>query len=135
MDTARTTRLIEEAENLLRVALEEFEKGVKEGSDEAIRDSAEKAWRAVAKAADALLLAKGFSEENIETHRQKRLALEELAAKDPEVARQGFKDRFMAREYTLHVRCFYDGEYTLSSLREELEKARQFVEDVKKATA
>ena len=84
------------------------------------------------KAAEALLLSKGFSEESIKTYRQKRLALEELSMRDESVKMYNLRERFMAREYTLHIRCFYDGEYTVNALREELEKAKQFIEDIKK---
>jgi len=116
----------------LDAALTEFEEGVKEGRDETIRDAAEKAWNATIQATTALLLAKGFNEEDIKTYRQKRLTLEELSAKDDQIRNLGLRERFMAREYTLHLRCFYDGEYTTDTIREELEKARQFIDDVAK---
>jgi len=38
----------------------------------------------------------------------------------------------MAREYILHVRCFYDGEYTIEAIREELHKAKQYIDDIAK---
>ena len=43
------SKLVREAEELLKLAFEEFERGVREGSDKVVRDSAEKAWCAVAK--------------------------------------------------------------------------------------
>jgi len=116
----------------LDAAFREFEKGVKEEKDEVIRDAAEKAWNATIQATTALLLAKGFSEEEIKTYRQKRLTLEELSIKDEEIRRLGLGDRFMVREYSLHVRCFYDGEYTVDAIREELEKSKQYLDDIAK---
>jgi uncharacterized protein (UPF0332 family) len=123
---------LEEARKFLNAAREEFERGVKEGKDETIRDAAEKAWNATVQATTALLLLKGFKEEEIKTYRQKRLTLEELCIKDEDVRRLGLGDRFMAREYRLHVRCFYDGEYSIDILREELDKAKQYIEDIAK---
>lgn len=68
-------KFLEEARKFLDAAFREFEKGVKEGKDEEIRDAAEKAWNATIQATTALLLTKGFSEEEIKTYRQKRLTL------------------------------------------------------------
>jgi len=125
-------KFLEEARKFLDAAFREFEKGVKEGRDEVIRDAAEKAWNATIQATTALLLAKGFSEEEVKTYRQKRLTLEDLSIKDEEVRRLGLGDRFMTREYRLHIRCFYDGEYTVDAIREELEKSKQYIDDIAK---
>lgn len=38
----------------------------------------------------------------------------------------------MASEYSLHIRCFYDGEYTVDAIREELEKSKQYLDDMAK---
>ena len=78
------------------------------------------------------MLAKGFNEEEVKTYRQKRLTLEELSIKDEEVRRLGLGDRFKVRESRLHVRCFYDGEYTIDAIREELDKAKQYIDDIAK---
>ena len=125
-------KFLDEAWKFLDAAFMEFEKGVKERRDEVIRDAAEKAWNATIQATTALLLAKGFSEEEVKTYRQKRLTLEELSIKDEEVRRLGLGDKFMAREYRLHIRCFYDGEYTVDAIREELEKSKQYINDISK---
>jgi len=125
-------KFLDDARKFLDAAHTEFEKGVKEGRDEAIRDAAEKAWNATIQATIALLLAKGFNEEEVKTYRQKRLTLEELSIKDEDVRRLGLGDRFMAREYRLHLRCFYDGEYTIDAIREELNKAKQYIDDIAK---
>ena len=125
-------KFLEEAFKFLNAAPSEFEKGVKQGRDETIRDAAEKAWNATIQATTDLLLAKGFKGEDVKTYRQKRLKLEELSTKDYQVRHLGLRDRFIAREYTLQIRCFYDGEYTIDTIREELEKAKQYIEDVTK---
>jgi len=125
-------KFLDEAWKFLNAALAEFEKGVKEGRDETIRDAGEKAWNATIQATTALLLAKGFNEEDIKTYRQKRMTLEELSTKDYQVRQMDLRDKFMAREYTLHIRCFYDGEYTIEAIREELEKAKQYIDNVAK---
>jgi len=40
------------------------------------------------------------------------------------------RDRFAAREYNLHIRAFYDGEYDVDALKEEIRKARKLVEEI-----
>ncbi len=42
----------------------------------------------------------------------------------------GIRERFMAREYTLYIRCFYDREYTIDAIREEIEKSKQYIDDI-----
>lgn len=125
-------KFLDEARKFLDAAHREFERGVKEGKDETIRNAAEKAWNATIQATTALLLSKGFKEEEVKTYRQKRLTLEKLCIKDEEVRRLGLGDRFMAREYRLHVRCFYDGEYSIDIIREELDKAKRYIDDIAK---
>ena len=53
-----------------------------------------------------------------------------MAQADPEVRRLGLRDRFAAREYNLHIRAFYDGEYVVEALREEMGKAERLIEDI-----
>jgi uncharacterized protein (UPF0332 family) len=123
-------QLLGEAERLLDAAHKEFDRGVRENRDEVIRDAAEKAWNSIVQATTALLLSRGYDEGEVKTYRQKRLKLEELSIKDSVVRELGLRERFMAREYTLHIRCFYDGEYTTDALKEELEKSRQYLNDI-----
>jgi len=123
-------QLLGEAERFLDAAPKEFDRGVRENRDEVIRDAAEKAWNSIVQATTALLLSRGYDEEEVKTYKQKRLKLEELSIKDSIVRGLGLRERFMAREYTLHIRCFYDGEYTTEALREELEKSRQYLDDI-----
>ncbi len=88
----KEVKILSEARKFLDAALVEFEEGVKKGKDEAIRNAAEKAWNAIIQATAALLLAKGFDEENIKIHRQKRLTLEELSVKDDKIRNLGIRE-------------------------------------------
>jgi uncharacterized protein (UPF0332 family) len=81
------TEFLDEARKFLAAAIIEFERGVKEGKDETIRDAVEKAWNATVQATTALLLAKGFNENDVKTYKQKRLTLEELNTKDNQIKR------------------------------------------------
>ena len=126
----KVTYHVSEAKKFVEAAMVEFERGEKEKSDIIIRDAAEKAWNAVLKATDALLLAKGLSEEEVKSHRARRIALASLGLKDPLVKAMGLRERFGAREYYLHERCFYDGEYLIDEVREEIQKAKEYVGDI-----
>lgn len=70
--------LLNESRKFLNLAFEEFKRGLDEGRDEIIRDTAEKSWNAIVQATTALLLFKGFKEE-VNTYKQKRIALEDLS--------------------------------------------------------
>ena len=111
-------QLLGEAERLLDAAHKEFDRGVRENRDEVIRDAAEKAWNSIVQATTALLLSRGYDEGEVKTYRQKRLKLEELSIKDSVVRELGLRERFMAREYTT------------DTLKEELEKSRQYLNDI-----
>jgi len=126
----RVTHSISESKKFVGAALDEFERGEKEKNDVLIRDAAEKAWNAVLQATNALLIARGFPEERIKTHRDRRLALDGLESKDLDVRDKGFRDRFGAREHHLHERCFYDGEYLPEKVREDILKAKEYVDDI-----
>ena len=119
------SRYLAEARKFISAAEEELRLGLSSGKDELIRNAAEKAWNAVVQATTALLLARGWPEEAVRTYRQKRLAL-----RDGDVKALGLPDRFMAREYTLHIRCFYDGEYTPKAIEAEVAKVRAYVADI-----
>ena len=128
----RIAHYLSEARKFSDSALAEFEKGEKEKSDVTMRDAAEKAWNAVLQATNALLIARGFPEKKIKTHRDRRLALDTLETKDPGVRDKGLRERFGAREHHLHERCFYDGEYLPESVRGDILKAKEYVEDIEK---
>ena len=128
--SGRKEDITRETEAFIQQSFEEFNCGVKESRPGIIRDSAEKAWLAVVKAIKSLLLAKGFREDEIKTYRQKRLALDRLSLRDPVIEKLGLRDKFAAREYNLHIRAFYDGEYDVDVLKEEIRKARKLVEEI-----
>jgi len=122
---------ISEARKFAESAVAEFGRWEKEKEDVLIRDAAEKAWNAVLQATNALLLGRGFPEEKIRSHKDRRLALDTLELRDSQVREKGFRDRFGAREHNLHERCFYEGEYVPEKIKEDILKAREYVEDVK----
>ncbi|MEM2194101.1 MAG: hypothetical protein QW534_06515 [Candidatus Methanomethylicia archaeon] len=124
--------LLNESRRFLNLAFEEFKRGLNEERDEVIRDDAEKSWNAIVQATAALLLFKGFKEEEAKTYKQKRTALEDLGIRDETIRKLGFRDRFMAKENTLHIKCFYDGEYRVEVIREEIEKTKQYIDDIEK---
>jgi len=93
----KVAHYVSEARKFLEAALMEFERGEKERSDVIIRDAAEKAWNAVLQATNALLIGTGFPEEKVRSHRDRRLALNSLELKNPQIKARGFRDRFGAR--------------------------------------
>ena len=96
--SGRKEDIMRETEAFIQQSFEEFNCGVKERRPGIIRDSVEKAWLAVVKAIESLLLAKGFREDEIKTYRQKRLALDRLSLRDPVIEKLGLRDKFAARE-------------------------------------
>jgi len=106
-----------------RVELVEFRMS---GDVMRLRDAAEKAWLAVNRAVEALLVALGVE---ARSYRDKRDWLRKLGY-------EALRDRFAAREKFLHIDCFYDGicdaefvEYEISKVEEIL----RFVdEEIKK---
>ena len=70
-----------------------------------IRDAAEKAWCAAKRAIDALVLARTGSlpPKSPDTTR----ALQSMAAADP--AARDLRNRYFARQASLHGNCFYTG--------------------------
>jgi hypothetical protein len=133
MSEDRISYYVSEARKFLEAAFIEFERGEKECRDVLIRDAAEKAWNAIIQATNALLLSKGFPEEKIRSHRDRRLALNSLELRGPEMRAKGFRDRFGAGEHYLHEMCFYEGEYLPEGVKDDLLKARSYIEDVEKA--
>ncbi|RLG51844.1 MAG: hypothetical protein DRN96_04255 [Thermoproteota archaeon] len=124
-------RYIAEAEKFMQAALEELERWKRSRADIYLRDAAEKAWNAVVQATNALLASKGAPEEALASHRGRRRALSKLSFEDPEVKRAGLRERYGAREYHLHMKCFYEGDYIPEEVEEEIGKARRYLEDVK----
>jgi len=133
MPEEKVSYYVSEAKKCLEAALIEFERGEEKKSDVIIRDSAEKAWNAILQATNALLIARGFPEEKLKSHGERRLALNSLELKDPQIRARGFRDRFGAREHYLHEMCFYEGEYLAEGVRDDITKVKSYVDDVEEA--
>lgn len=117
-----------ETEEFLKAAKEEFHRALSDGDPLKFRDAAEKAWNATLQATDYLLEKKGFPQPK--SHFERRKDLLELSEKDEKAKELGLKDRYMAREQTLHEYCFYEGIFSLGIIEEEFEKVEKYIEDV-----
>jgi uncharacterized protein (UPF0332 family) len=121
-------KYIEEAKKFYEKAVEEFEKGKKEGDMVKIRDASEKAWNAIVQATNALFEKRGMKIPR--SHAERRNGLDELAIKDPKVKEKGLRDRYMARDKSLHEHCFYEGHCPLPLLEEDIQKVKMYIEDI-----
>jgi len=92
------------------------------------RDACDKAFLAVVKAVDELLLKYGYSEP--ERHGERFSYLRELESKVPEIHEAELSEKLGARFGKAHIACFYEGRIELA--QEEVEKARQLVEEIRK---
>ena len=121
---------IEDALKFLEEAIKEFERGLREGDNIKIRDSAEKAWNAVVQESNALILK--FMGKVPSSHWERRKLLRELEKINPEIEKLNFRDRYSARERNLHELVFYEGIIDIEDIRIELEKCRKYIEDIRK---
>ena len=121
---------LEDAKKFLKESIEEFEKGVKEGDNIKIRDSAEKAWNAVIQASNALILK--FMNKVPSSHWERRRLLRELERTNPQIEKLGFRDRYSARERNLHELVFYEGIIDIEDIKVELEKVKKYINDVER---
>jgi len=112
--------------NASRAELEEFKKS---GDPMKLRDAAEKAWLAVNRAVEALLVALGVE---AKTYKEKRDWLRKLGY-------EALRDRFAAREKFLHIDCFYDGMCDADFVEYEIAKVEEILkfvdEEIKKLEA
>jgi hypothetical protein len=92
------------------------------------RDACNKAFLAVIKAIDQLLVKYGYPEP--ERHGERFAYLRELESKVPEIGRAELSEKLGARFGKAHVACFYEGRVELA--QEEVEKALLLVEEIKK---
>ncbi|ADM27539.1 paREP8 [Ignisphaera aggregans DSM 17230] len=104
-------------EILLDASMMELMESKRSGDMMRLRDVAEKAWLAVSRAVEALLVALGVE---VRSYREKRDWLRKLGY-------EALRDGFAAREKFLHIDCFYDGicdaefvEYEISKVEEIL---------------
>lgn len=129
-DMSSVDELLKSADEFIDLAFRGFEKAVVEKSNIKLRDSAEKAWNAVVQAANALILEKeGYTPRS---HYERRLALRNLEKSDERLRELGIYDRYGARSRLLHGEVFYEGVYDIDLLKLEIEKAKEFVEIVKR---
>ncbi|MBS7628229.1 hypothetical protein KEJ36_05470 [Candidatus Bathyarchaeota archaeon] len=92
------------------------------------RDAWDKAFLAVIKAVDKLLVKYGYLEP--ERHGERFAYLRELESKVPEIGRAEFSEKLGARFGKAHMACFYESKVELA--QEEAVKAQQLVEEIKK---
>jgi len=121
----------EDARRFFEESIKEFEEGVRENNPYKIRDSAEKAWNAVVRATNALILK--FSGKLPSSHWERRRMLRELETRVPEIGKLMLRDRYGARERHLHEMVFYEGNIDVEDIRYELEKVRAYLDDVSRA--
>jgi len=100
-----------------RAELEEFRRS---GDPMKLRDAAEKAWLAVNRAVEALLVALGVE---AKTYREKRDWLRKLGY-------EALRDRFAAREKFLHIDCLRDGMCDADFVEYEITKVEEILKFV-----
>jgi len=109
-----------------RAELDEFRRS---GDSVKLRDAAEKAWLAVNRAVEALLMALGVEAKSC---REKRDWLRRLGY-------EALRDRFAAREKFLHIDCFYDAMCDAEFVEYEISKVEEILkfidEEIKKLGA
>ena len=119
---------LEQARTWYKDAVNDFRAGLRKEEDVLLRNAAEKGWNAVVQATHALLEQFGIAAPLGE--RERRQGLLEIEKGDRDIRRKAFRDRYMAREQSLHEWCFYEGLYDTELLKEDLWKVRRYVEDV-----
>ncbi|MFQ6071878.1 MAG: PaREP1 family protein [Methanosarcinales archaeon] len=122
------SKYIDEAKKFYEEAVIELERGKKENNTILIRDAGEKAWNAVLQATNALIESRGMSIPT--SHHERRKKILEIARIEHKIREKGIRDRYMAREQSLHEDCFYDGIFTLSLLEEDIQKVKKYIEDI-----
>ena len=121
MPNGRVEEIFEGAISLYNEAIEELERGE-------IRDAAEKAWGAMVGATKALILARNGVE--LEGSMQLSKEFINLMKVDEEVMEK-LRDRYFARESSLHGHCFYDG-LCDPKVEREIKETNFYIEDVRK---
>ncbi|MEM2912540.1 MAG: hypothetical protein QW146_08570 [Candidatus Bathyarchaeia archaeon] len=114
--------------SIIEEALQEAEVEAKSPVAIRRRDACDKAFLAVIKAIDELLIKYGYPEP--ERHGERFSYLRELESKVPEIGKAELSEKFGARFGKAHVACFYEGRIELAG--EEVKKAREFVEEIRK---
>ena len=127
MEKREVKELITDAEKL-------YEEALKEVKVDKIRNGAEKAWGAVVRATDALLVDRGMPFPTGPTAmRDRRDRLSKILLKEPELMKMGVWERFHARESDLHGRCFYEGVCEPKEfITLKIFETKDYLEDVKR---
>ena len=121
---------LEQARTWYKDAVNDFRVGHRKEDDLLLRNAAEKGWNAVVQATHALLERFGIPMPPDE--RERLLGLLKIEKEDRDIRRRAFRDRYMARGQSLHEWCFYQGVYDAELLREDLRKARKYIDDVER---
>jgi hypothetical protein len=121
---------MDDSMKFIEEALKEFKVGVENNDTIRIGDAAEKAWNAVVQATNALILY--YLDKIPSSYWERRRLLRELERVKPEVESLSLRDRYSARERNLHELVFYEGVIDVNDVEFELEKAKKYVEDVRK---
>jgi len=79
---------------------------------------------------DTLLV--NFSYKWPKSYSERRRMLEDLEVKHPKIAELSLRDRFGARGYYLHIQGYHEGTLSDVEVKEELMRAREYVDYVEK---
>ncbi len=64
------------------------------------------------------------------SRRDRRIRIRDLERKNELIKEKALFDRFMARDYFLHQKAFYDGDLVPSEIENEFSRAEGFIRDV-----
>ena len=126
----RTRSLLSEARKMLSSAYAEYEEATKTKEEAKLRKSCEAGWLSIVKATDSLLEKHGVGAGK--SHRDRRDKLRNLESSNPEIAKLGLRDRYMARMSYLHIDGFYEGAVDPDLVVEQLGKVEEYLNDVTK---
>lgn len=112
-----------------------YDEALKEVKVERIRNGAEKAWGAVVRATDALIVDREMPFPSGPTAmRDRRDRLSTILMKEPNLMKMGIWERFHARESDLHGRCFYEGVCEPKEfIAMKISETKDYIEDIKRA--
>jgi len=116
------------AKNFSEKAIKEFLSA--DGDEDKIRQSAEKGWLAVLYATNALFEKKGIKLPKGARSREDLLF--ELERKDKRVNELSIIDRYKNFLFTLHIECFYEGDFSIKIVRRYLDKIKNYIDDIEK---
>ena len=92
-----------------------------------LRDASEKAWCAVKRSSDALILARTGRE--VRYTSQTSAGLRDLTRDCPDVAELNLRERYLLTQGSLHGDCFYMGIFDLEQDGPRIHSVRQYILD------